>query len=68
MMTGLFLFSVWIATAFVAIRNHWVYKQRRVVLNCYGEAFYDALPGYAVMLLKCWIWKVDTFVYGGKKL
>lgn len=61
------LLALFAFQTFFLIRNDWVYRQREIVLEYYGDVFYERLPSYQVMFWTFWIWDIDTFVYGDKK-
>ncbi len=57
------LFAIQLLALF---RNDWVYRQRCIVMDCYGHLYYELLPSYSVMFWKCWIWDVNKFLSTGK--
>lgn len=52
---------------FALYRNDWIYRQRCIVFDLYGQIMYEALPPYRVMFFKVWIWDVDKFLFKGEQ-
>lgn len=52
---------------FALYRNDWVYRQRCIVLDLYGQIMYETLPPYRVMFFKVWVWDVDKFLFKGEQ-
>lgn len=52
---------------FALYRNDWIYRQRCIVFDLYGQIMYEALPSYRVMFFKVWIWDVDKFLFKGEQ-
>lgn len=53
--------AVMLWSAFMLVRNEWVYSVRMQWLDGDLEAFHK-LPSYDAMMRKWWVWKAERFL------